>query len=123
MFITTLPVIDLISTGKLRALAVTSPQRLAALADVPTVAEQKFPDLAVTDWVGFAVRKQTPAPIIGRLNAAMNKAVATPRVRQGLAKLGADPAGGTQEEFGGLIRAQIAHWKKVVAEAGIKMPQ
>lgn len=123
MFITTLPVVDLIATGKLKALAVTSPQRIAALKDVPTMSEQAFPNLAVADWVGFAMKTGTPEPIIAQLNAAMNKALANPRLREGLAKLGAEPAGGTPAEFGSLIKAQVTHWKAVVSEAGIKMPQ
>src|SRR5262249_8462663 len=53
MFVTSLPVIDLIKTGKLRALAVTGPKRLAVLPAVPTIVEQGFPDLVVEDWVGF----------------------------------------------------------------------
>src|SRR5262245_63247120 len=56
-FITTLPVVELIAAGKLRALALTGPKRIAALKDVPTVVEQGFPDLVGEDWVGFAVKK------------------------------------------------------------------
>ena len=60
MFVTTLPVIDLIATGKLRALAVTAPQRVPVLKDVPTVVEQGFPELVVQDWVGYLVKSGTP---------------------------------------------------------------
>jgi tripartite-type tricarboxylate transporter receptor subunit TctC len=123
MFVTTLPVIDLVATGKLRALAVTGPKRIAALKDVPTVAEQGFPDLAVEDWVGFAVKSGTPNDIIVKLNVAINKALAKSKVRDALAKLGAEPAGGTPAEFGNLVKSQVAHWKTVVAESGIKMQQ
>jgi tripartite-type tricarboxylate transporter receptor subunit TctC len=123
MFITTLPVVDLIAAGKLRALAVTSPKRIEALKDVPTVVEQQFPDLQVADWVGFAVKIGTPNEIVVRLNGAINKALTSPKVRDGFAKLGAEPAGGTPAEFGDLLKSQIAHWRKVVAESGIKMPQ
>lgn len=123
MFITTLAVVDLIATGKLRALAVTSPQRIPALKDVPTVIEQNFPNLVASDWVGFALKSGTPDRVIGRLNEAINKALTTQRVREGLAKLGGDPAGGTPAEFGTLVKSQVAHWKRVVAESGIKMSQ
>lgn len=123
MFITSLPVVDLIAAGKLRALAVTSPKRIAALEDIPTVVEQGFPSLMIADWVGFAVKTGTPNNAVVRLNGAINKALTTQRVRSGLAKLGAEPAGGTPAEFGELIRSQVAHWRKVVAESGIKMPQ
>src|SRR5262249_15196230 len=116
MFVTTLPVIDLVASGKLRALAVTGPNRLAALPDVPTVVEQGFPNLVVEDWVGFAVKTGTPNGIITTLNEAVNKALAMPKVREALVKLGAEPAGGPPWDFGKLLRAQIAQWKLVVKE-------
>jgi tripartite-type tricarboxylate transporter receptor subunit TctC len=123
MFVTTLPVVDLVATGKLRALAITGPKRVVALKDVPTVVEQGFPDLAVEDWVGFAVKGGTPSHNVARLNAAIGKALAKPKVREAFAKLGAEPAGGSPEDFGNLVKSQVAHWKQVVAESGIKMPQ
>ena len=75
-FITPLPVMQLIATGKLRALAVTGPARLPALPDVPTVGEAGFPDLIIQDWFGILVKTGTPQPVIDRLNEAMNKALA-----------------------------------------------
>ena len=56
MFVTSLPVVDLIASGRLRALAVTAPKRIPILKDVPTIVEQGFPELVVEDWVGFAVK-------------------------------------------------------------------
>jgi len=122
-FITTLPIVDLVAVGKLRAIAVTAPHRLSMLKDVLTVAEQGFPDLAVEDWVGFAAKSGTPPDIIIRLNQAINKALATPKVRDAFAKLAAEPAGGTPAEFGKLVSAQVVQWRNVVKEAGIKIPQ
>jgi len=121
MFITMLPVVDLIKTGKLRALAVTGPKRVPILPDVPTIVEAGYPSLVVEDWTGFAVKRGTPKETIARLNAAINKALQKPSVREALAKIGAEPAGGTPEEFAHLIGDQVAHWKKVVAEADIKV--
>jgi tripartite-type tricarboxylate transporter receptor subunit TctC len=123
MFVTTLPVVDLVAAGKLRALAVTGPRRIAALKDVPTIVEQGFPNLVVEDWIGFTVKSGTPTAVIGTLNRAINRALAKPKVREALAKLGAEPAGGTPSEFGTLLRTQIAHWGRVVKESGIRMPE
>ena len=123
MFIAMLPVVDLINSGKLRALAVTAPKRVPALKDVPTIVEEGFPDLVVEDWTGFAVKNGTPSDIVLRLNQAINKALATPKVRESFAKLGAEPAGGTSAEYADLFKSQLAHWGKVVKDAGIKMQQ
>jgi tripartite-type tricarboxylate transporter receptor subunit TctC len=120
-FITPLPVIDLIATGKLRALAVTGPARLPALKDVPTVGEAGFPDLIIQDWFGLLVKSGTPNEIVIRLNEATNKALAKPRVRLAIEKMAAEPAGGTPAEFGGFLGSQLAHWSKVVNDSGIKM--
>jgi tripartite-type tricarboxylate transporter receptor subunit TctC len=122
-FITPLPVLDLIATGKLRAIAVTGPSRLPALKDVPTVGEAGFPDLIIQDWFGIIVKTGTPNEIIARLNDAMNKTLARPRVRDAIEKMAAEPAGGTSQEFGQFLRAQIAHWGKVVKDGNIKMHQ
>ncbi len=122
-FISPLPVLDLIAAGKLRALAVTAPIRMAALKDVPTVGETGFPDLIIQDWFGFLVKSGTPSEIIARLNQAINKSLTTPRVREAIAKLAAEPAGGTPAEFGQFLGAQLAHWSKVVHQSGIKMHQ
>jgi tripartite-type tricarboxylate transporter receptor subunit TctC len=121
--ITPLPVVELVTTGKLRALAVTGPARLPALNDVPTVSEAGFPDLLIQDWFGLLVKRGTPDEIIGRMNAAINKALTKPRVREAIAKMAAEPAGGTSAEFGQLVGAQLAHWRKVVKDSGIKMHQ
>ena len=123
MFITMLPVIDLIKTGKLRALAVTGPKRVPVLSEVPTIVEAGYPELVVEDWTGFAVKRGTPKETVTRLNAAINKALEKPSVRDAFAKIGAEPAGGTVEQYGALVSQQIGHWKTVLTEAGIKVSQ
>jgi tripartite-type tricarboxylate transporter receptor subunit TctC len=120
MFITTLPVIDLIAAGKLRALAVTAPKRIAVLKDTPTVVEQGFPNLVVEEWTGLEVASATPDDIVLRLNTAINKALATEKVKDAFAKIGAEPAGGTPESYGALVKQQVDYWGKVVKEAGIR---
>jgi tripartite-type tricarboxylate transporter receptor subunit TctC len=121
MFITMLPVIDLIKTGKLRALAVTSPKRVAVLPDVPTIGEAGFPLLVVEDWSGFSVKHGTPKDVVLRLNGAINTALAHPSVRDAFAKIGAVPAGGTSAEFGQLVVGEVAHWAGIVTGAGMKL--
>src|SRR5947208_8529529 len=123
MFVTTLPVIDLIATGKLRALAVTAPTRIPALKDVPSVVEAGFPDLVTADWIGFAAKRGTPADITSRLNKAINRVLAEPKIRNSLEKIGAVPVGGTAAEFGDGIRTDVAHWAKIIKDADIKLPQ
>jgi tripartite-type tricarboxylate transporter receptor subunit TctC len=87
MFITMLPVIDLIKTGKLRALAVTSPKRVPVLSEVPTIVEAGYPGLIVEDWTGFAVKRGTPKETVAQLNAAINKALEKPSLRDAFAKM------------------------------------
>jgi tripartite-type tricarboxylate transporter receptor subunit TctC len=120
MFIPTLPVVGLVQSGKLRALAVTSSNRISALPETPSVREEGFPGLVATDWVGFAVKAGTPVEIIGRLNASINKALAKSGVRDAIAKVGAETVGGTPSDFGDLMKSQVAHWAEVVRQAGVK---
>jgi len=122
-FITILPVVGLINTGKLRALAVTAPKRIAILKDVPSIAEAGFPNLVAEDWVGLSVKAGTPPEIITRLNGAINKALSSVPVHEAFAKLGADPAGGTPEAFGAYFNSELVHWAKAVKDSGIKMQQ
>ncbi len=120
MFITTLPVIDLVATGKLRALAVTSAQRLPAMKDVPTMAEAGYPDLAIGDWHGFSVRAQTPPEVKEKLAAAFVKAIKTAAVGDALRKIGAEAIGSDSRDFSALVTRDLAYWAKVVKDAGIK---
>lgn len=120
MFITTLPVMDLIATGKLKALAVTAPQRLPALKDVPTLAEQGYPSLVVEDWLGVMTRTGTPQPVVDRLNAAVNRVLQQQKLRDALQRIATEPVGGPASTMGTLIKDQVAHWGKVIRDAGIK---
>ena len=120
-FITPLQVLDLVVTGKLRALAVTAPKRMATLKDVPTVAEEGHPELVIQDFVGWLVKSGTPGEIVARLNEAANMALARENVREAFRKIAAEPAGGSAEEFGTFVHSQIGYWGKVVTAAGIKI--
>ena len=120
-FITAVAVVDLIKSGKLKALVAMAHRRVPALPDVPTIVEAGYPKLASEDWAGILVRSGTPAPVVARLNEAFNKALKTDKVRTALARVGTDPGGGTPEEFGALVRAEVTHWGKVIKDANIKI--
>jgi tripartite-type tricarboxylate transporter receptor subunit TctC len=122
-FLASVSASDFIASGKLRALAVTSPEPVVGLKDVPSVVEQGFPGLVVEDYVGFAVKSGTSPEIVERLNGAVNNALKQPNVREAFATLGAEPAGGSSAEFGDLIKSQVAHWGRVVRDSGIKLSQ
>src|SRR5262249_38752637 len=120
-FITASNAVDLIATGRLRALAVTAPKRGPFFEDVAKVGEQGFSELVVGGWAGFAVKTGTSNEVIGRLNQAVNAALGTEKVRNAFSNLGAEPVGGTAPEFGAFVSSQIAHWDKLVRESGIKI--
>jgi tripartite-type tricarboxylate transporter receptor subunit TctC len=120
-FITLLPVVQMINTGHLRALAVMGNKRNPALKDVPTIAEAGFPQLVAEDWAGILVKAGTPAEVIGRLNHTINYVLKTDKVRDALAKIGTDVGGGTPQEFGMHVHAETVRWTKVIKDAGIKI--
>jgi tripartite-type tricarboxylate transporter receptor subunit TctC len=122
MFVTTLPVTELVATGKLRALAVTSPKQLPTFKGVPTVTELGFPNLSIEDWVGFVMPKNTPNEIIVRMNGAINKALQNPDVKEQLGRIGAEVAGGTHVEFAGFLTSEVKRWDAAVKDANIKLP-
>jgi tripartite-type tricarboxylate transporter receptor subunit TctC len=116
MFATVPSVIQHIHAGKLRALAVTSAKRSRSMPEVPTVAERGFPGFEAGSWFGFFAPKGTPAAVIAELNKAVNDML--PAMEQQLVREGADPVGGTPEQFKQFQLREFEKWKVVVRESG-----
>ncbi len=112
--------VEHIRAGTLRGLAVTTEQPSPALPGVPTVAET-VPGYEASAWFGMGAPKDTPRPIIDKLNAAINDALKDPEMLKKLADLGGTPIGGTPEDFGKVIAAETEKWRKVVEFAGVKL--
>jgi len=108
-----------IQTGKVRALAVTARKRNSLLPDVPTMAEQGFPEVEVLNWQGLVGPRGLSPELIATLGQACNKALADPDVREKITSQGNEVMGGTPEQFAALIRAESPRWGKVVREARI----
>jgi len=106
-------------TGKLRALAVTTPRRSAMAPDLPTVAESGLPGYDVTTWYGLMFPAGTSKEIIGRMNGAAASALANAAVKERYATTDLEPRSSTPEEFGAYIRSEIAKWAKVIKASGI----
>jgi tripartite-type tricarboxylate transporter receptor subunit TctC len=111
--------IEFVRVGKLRALAVTSATRSAALPDIPTLGDF-LPGYEATTFFGVGAPKSTPGEIVGRLNTEINAALADLRMRARLADLGAEPIAITPAEFGKLIADETEKWGKVIRTANIK---
>jgi tripartite-type tricarboxylate transporter receptor subunit TctC len=111
--------IELIRTGKLRALAVTPARRLDALPDIPAMAEF-VPGYDVSSWYGISAPRNAPTEIVDRLNREINAIVADPGFDMRLAALGNVPVSMTPAAFGKLIAEETERWAKVVSFAGIK---
>jgi tripartite-type tricarboxylate transporter receptor subunit TctC len=110
-----------IRSGKLRALAVSSPARIAALPEVPTVAESGFPGFEADQWYGIVAPAGTPPAVVARLNAEIHKALALPDVAQQLAAEGAVPNPGPPQAFGELIAREIPRWREVIKAGNVKI--
>ena len=109
-----------IKTGKVKALAVTSARRSPILADLPTIAEAGVPDYVVDNWYGASAPAGTPREVMRRLNAEIARALASPDVREGLLRDGAEPVGSSTAAFTAVVANDLRTWRKVVQDAGIK---
>jgi tripartite-type tricarboxylate transporter receptor subunit TctC len=109
-----------VTSGRLRALAVTSLARVPSLPDIPTLDEAGVKGFEANGWYGIVAPAGTPSAIVLRLNSGIRRAVGTPELRARLDAEGAIPAGGTPEEFGALIASEIVRWGTVLKKAGIE---
>ena len=120
MFATALTARPIIDSGRVRALAVSGPQRVQALPNVPPVAEAGVPGYSAMQWYGLLAPTGTPQPVVARLNAEALRSLRTGEMRERLAADGAEPQGSTPEEFGALIRSELEKWGRVTRAAGIE---
>jgi len=109
-----------IQAGRVRALAVLSPERMPDLPNVPTTREQGFENFEISVWYGMLAPAGTPREIINRLNAELTKAMTASDMQPRLAQAGVEPLTSTPEEFGNFIRSEAARFDRVIREAGIK---
>ena len=107
--------------GKIRALAVASSSRQSALPDTPTFAEAGLRDFEIDNFTGLVGPAGMPADAVAKVHAAAVKALATPQVRERFASLGVQPVGDTPEQFGAVIREDLARWSRVIKSAGVKV--
>ena len=112
--------VPLIRAGKLKALATTSRKRIVELPDLPTMAESGFTGFVSTSWTGLLAPARTAREIIDKLNTQINQGVKSPEFSAALAKLNNEPLGGTPQDFGDMIKADIAKWAPVVKALGLK---
>jgi tripartite-type tricarboxylate transporter receptor subunit TctC len=109
-----------VKSGRLRAIAVSSAKRVAALPDVPTFAESGFPGVEDDTWIGMLFPAGTPPAIVQKLNDSVNQALQQADFREKLDALAFDPVGGTPQQFADYIKVEIAKWGKVVRAGNIK---
>src|SRR3546814_6199136 len=110
----------MVKSGQLRALAVTTAERLPAYPDIPTVAET-IPGYELLGWYGFLAPAGTPKPIIKKLNEAFNKALQDPATKKRLSTMGFEISGGTPERLAEMMRTESDKWQTVIDEDGIKL--
>ncbi|MBI4189202.1 MAG: tripartite tricarboxylate transporter substrate binding protein, partial [Betaproteobacteria bacterium] len=120
MFASITALIQFVRSGRLVALAVTSPRRLSLLPEVPTLVESGLRGVEVAAWFALMAPAATPREIIARLNAEVVKLAATPDYRQQLGKQGYEPLTSSPEQFSAYLKAEVEKWGKVIKALGMK---
>jgi len=119
VFSDALPVMQHIRAGKLRPLAITSPERSPLVPDVPTCVESGVPALVAVNWWGVLLPTGTPKPTAEKFHADLVKVMQDPEVKEKFAQLGVEATSGTPEQFGAFMRAEVAKYAKLIKEADI----
>jgi tripartite-type tricarboxylate transporter receptor subunit TctC len=112
--------LQLIQDGKLRALAIVGPKRAPQLPDVPAMPEIGFPAVTSGAWTALVAPHDTPPAVIAKLNAATNLALSREPMKTALAKLGAEPRGGSPQDLSDHLEREIAKWKPIVSTLNLK---
>jgi tripartite-type tricarboxylate transporter receptor subunit TctC len=120
MFETTVATLPFVKQGRLRALAVSSAQRVAAAPELPTIAELGYPGFSGVPWVAIVAPAQTPPAIVAKLNAEMNKALQSKEVKDSFTAQGVEPMVMTPSELGAFVKAEIGKWTQAVKASGAK---
>ncbi len=110
-----------VKAGKLRALGMSTAKRSPQAPEIPTIAEQGYAGFDIAPWYGIVAPKGTPADVVGKLNASINKLLSTPDFREKLAVTGAEPRGGSVTDFNAMIGAEIPRTEKLVKQSGVTL--
>ena len=121
MFDTPITSMPHVRSGKLKAFAVTSAKRSAALPELPTIAELGYPGYDAGIWFGVVVRKGTPAPVISKLNAELRKILDNAELRAKFGAQSLDLMSSTPEEFNAFLAAEVAKWRKVIVDSNTRL--
>jgi len=113
-------VLPQVKSGRLRALGLTGPRRIPLAPDIPTVAEAGVAGYEITAWGGYMAPAGTPGAVVTKLNAELNRVIASPAIRERWLALGIEPVGGTPERFTAHVKTETAKWADVIKRAGIK---
>jgi tripartite-type tricarboxylate transporter receptor subunit TctC len=115
------PYLPQVKAGKIRALAVSTTKRSAAVPDLPTIAEAGVPGYDSGSWFGLLAPANTPKAVVDQLSAESARILKLPEVSKRISELGAEPVGSTPEQFAELIKTEIAKWAKVIKDANVEL--
>jgi len=120
MFVSASSVLAHIKAGKMRALAVTTRERIPALPDVPSIS-QFYPDFEARSWIGLLAPAGTPAALVSRLNAEVYRALQTPEMRTFFDAKAIQPGSGSPEQFGAFLRNETKKWGEIIRRQDIRV--